>query len=178
MMSLAAPRTIRRLCYAASGLLLAAAAGLVAWGWHPPAPPDAPPALAVKSPAAAESAAETQLASWEALWRKRLQGGAAEAPPPEETPTEAMPAPKSATAHTDADAAFGLRLAGTVLESGKSMAVLIDNQGRILLRSAGDSIATDGGPVSIQRIELHSVALAHQGREVTLRLSSNSGGEP
>lgn len=97
------------------------------------------------------------LEEFEAVWDVRLRQPLFEPPP--------KPAPPVAGAGTAAPA-IGIRLAGTVLESGRSIAVLLMPGGKLEIRRVGDR----AGDVEILAIEADRIVVRQKGRDVTLRL--------
>ena len=64
----------------------------------------------------------------------------------------------------------GLRLMGTMIEVGGSIAILADVDGGVRLAKVGDSIETDVGEGKIDAIELQQVTLSIDGDSVTLKV--------
>ena len=90
-----------------------------------------------------------------------------QAPPPRQEPKPKLrpTLPPKQPRPTDA----GLRVIGTVIESGKSLAIFADTNGSIQLRGEGDSIETSTGSAKIDRIELRQVSISFEDETLTLK---------
>lgn len=82
--------------------------------------------------------------------------------PLQDPPAEAKPAKKNRQPRkrVKQSSKLNLRLIGTVLESGKSMAILSDAEGNILLGAKGQTLHTAAGSVEVESIELDQVKLS------------------
>lgn len=66
-------------------------------------------------------------------------------------------------------AAVGLRVIGTMIEARRSLAILVDADGRIQLRGEGDSIETPVGEGQVDKIELKQVTISLEHDTLTLK---------
>ena len=160
-----APRRIRL------GLTVIAAAActlallVLVWGFLAPyeagneAPSPAarsnPAATARPGPVAAEAPA---LSEFEKLWDVDLRR-------PLVDPAPAVPAASVIRAAAPV-VPIGLKLAGTVVEPGHSVAVFVNPAGRSELKGVGDK----AGPAEVMDIQTDHVTLRYNGSPVTLRV--------
>ena len=111
---------------------------------------DAPP-----RPALATQVSVTRpLDDFAPLWQRRL-GAPLNAPLQISSPRKR----RTTTKRNKNRVQRGLRLIGTVLETGRSVAMFADANGNIHLRSVGDTLDMDSGSAQVDRIELEQVTL-------------------
>lgn len=71
-------------------------------------------------------------------------------------------------------------LVGTIIESGKSVAIISDASGKTDIRAAGEEVELEPTGVLVRKIDSEKVTLEVRGKESTLRLkkdfASSSGG--
>jgi hypothetical protein len=162
-------RTTRLLLHSTSLACLGVSAGVLLLACSSPSL--TPPAASV--PAASAEIAPARIArglsDFEPLWHKSL-GPAAPSPAPSAKKAEELEMKEPADAPGGAATALGVQLIGTVLEKGRSLAVLIDAQGNIVLRSAGEELSGEAGSVRVERIEWNQVTLSGDGRRATLHM--------
>ncbi|MEX2672295.1 MAG: hypothetical protein WD294_09325 [Phycisphaeraceae bacterium] len=87
---------------------------------------------------------------------------------PEDTQQQA-PRPASAVPMT-------VQLMGTVIEHGRSMALLRKTDGTIAICSEGETVDDSGGPVLVERVEANSVTVHYAGAARTLELPVTPAG--
>lgn len=85
-------------------------------------------------------------------------------PQDEIEPKDAAPPPKKRKLVRDIE----MRVVGTLIESGRSLAILVDSEGRIQLRGEGDALETIAGEAKVARIGLKQVTILVEDDELTL----------
>jgi hypothetical protein len=65
---------------------------------------------------------------------------------------------------------LGIRLVGTVMESGRSLAIVIDRQGKLDFRSEGDSLQLEPTGIRVESVSNDSVRVTFQGQSSTWML--------
>jgi hypothetical protein len=109
------------------------------------------------------------------IWGRSLQNGfRAEAPttiaPPKPPIVEAVaPAVSPPPAISD----LGLRLVGTILEEGRSMAIAIDGSGTLDFRGEGDLLRLQPDGIRIDKVSKESVLVSYQGKSSTWQMGQS-----
>jgi hypothetical protein len=162
---------VRLLLWSSAALLGAGAAAIVAWGLGDPPGVVAAGAGAVARPATAPAgSADPPLEAFEEVWDGELGQPL--------VPT-ARPA-AAAVAAVAAPPPVPVKLLGTAVEPGRSMAALAGPDGRPQWRQVGESVAG----AQVLRIDPDQVTVRHGGVAVTLRVQkpatagSPAGGVP
>ncbi|MEK6250082.1 MAG: hypothetical protein N2C12_17995, partial [Planctomycetales bacterium] len=62
-----------------------------------------------------------------------------------------------------------LKLLGTMIEPGKSVAMLQNSSGKVILRSVGDFIDVTSKSVKVQSIERETVMVHYRGQDVQIK---------
>ncbi|MEQ1824847.1 MAG: hypothetical protein ABL921_02845 [Pirellula sp.] len=107
------------------------------------------------------------VANDENVWNRPLQVGFREKPPkPSTLPAiESVPSP-IVSLPRPASLDLGLRLVGTVLETGRSMAIAIDQKGKLDFRNEGEPLQLEPAGVRIDAVAAKSVRVTYQGKSV------------
>ena len=74
------------------------------------------------------------------------------------------------TAVLQTPAEMGLRLVGSMLEAGRSVAILINEQGNVVLGEEGDSIETPAGIAQIKKVAVEQITVLPDDEPHTLRM--------
>ncbi len=148
--------------------LLVGSGAILLWAFRDPAPPT----LEMVEPNAVPQRAMTARASvtrplndFAPVWQRRLEAPLY-APLPGTSPRK----DRTTLKKNKRSAPLGLRLIGTLLESGKSLAMLADADGNIHLRGVGETFNLESGIVEVDRIELQQVTLSIDDRTLTLKM--------
>lgn len=173
-------RTMRRALFAATLLILAATAALVAWAVMPGVEraTSVPPPPPRRQRSANSLPATPTLAELRAVWQRSLR-------PAERVPSNVVNrAPQTVDELDDTEEddeqmtkrlpSLGVRLVGTILESGNSKAIFVDRDGRIELRGVGGQLNAAGQTARVEEIRLASVTLVYRGRRLTLEMPRNA----
>lgn len=90
--------------------------------------------------------------------------------PPEEEPE--MPDEETETPDEETEPApeIGLRVIGTVLEAGRSLAIVADEDGGLQVRGEGEAVETEIGIGEIKRIEYDQITILLEGETQTLKM--------
>jgi hypothetical protein len=161
------PRRIR-LALSAFAVTAAGLAALVlVSGYFAPYDAGAPaapgPATAAAARPAGQAGAVPALAEFEKLWDIDLRRPLVD-PPPAVAAAAAIARPPAGVAPV------GLKLAGTVVEPGHSVAVFVNAAGRSELKSVGDK----AGAAEVVDIQSDRVTLRYGGAPVTLKVQKES----
>ncbi len=163
----------RSLTMLAGGLLLVAA-GAVGWSVSGIDASTARPAGATPITKRIDNAAgdaELNDAALKLILRRPL----VDPPPPTPQPIQPRPTvPASAPPPT-----LQLTLVGTIIESGKSLAIIADASGAFDVKGVGESLELTPAGVSVKRIESEQVELQFAGKTSTVKLDrdrKNRGG--
>lgn len=105
------------------------------------------------------------LEDFEPFLEKRLRTRAPKAEPPPER--------RSVTA-TRAAQSLDIALLGTILEQGRSKAILVGPDGEIELKGVGDSLDITPAGVEVKEIQFASVTLLYRGQTVKLEVESEA----
>jgi len=119
------------------------------------------------------STIESLLAS--EIWSRPLQAGFQIAQTQFETVPKPLidPTPHPAVPQDAVVLDLGLRLVGTVVEQGKSMAIAIDRQGKLDFRGEGDEFQLVPEGVHVDAILIDSIRVSFQGQASTWRLGQS-----
>lgn len=98
-----------------------------------------------------------------AIWQRRLQGWVVEAD------TQALAPSPSSVPFSSSHA--GVRLVGTIIETGNSFAMLVDRHGTIDCRPAGAILQLDPPGIRVDSIASGSAVVSYNGRSETLALT-------
>lgn len=162
-------QTIRLLLRTVACALLLAS-GTLLWQSFGETPPlSASSGEQAKLPQSSETARASvtrPLAEFELVWQRKLGDPLYPMTKVAETPTKK----RTTSKRTRKKAPPGLRLIGTVLESGRSLAMLADASGDIHVRGVGEKLDLTAGEAQIDRIELQQVELSIGGRPMTLKM--------
>jgi len=167
-----------RLLLRLTTLLFAAATVAVVWWVWPSVDETSPTHMTeqVGEPLA-ETAAETTTiatADFDALWDRPLRRPLYDPPPPPQ-PAPVVKRPKPAPRKTEPRPSpppkLDMRLVGTILESGRSMAIVADAAGKIDLKGAGETLDLEPEGVRVESINAESVTVSHNGREQMLKIT-------
>ncbi len=130
------------------------------------------------------SSKENTIAS--GIWTRKLQSGfvvrSSSTIAEPKTPTN-VPLPKVIASPRSATPDTGLRLVGTVIEKGRSMAIAIDRVGKLDFCPEGQSIQLDPEGVRVESVDKDSVHVSFRGQASTwlmgqvLRFESDVGSE-
>ena len=157
--------TVRRLRFSLVALVIVLVVATIStlWiGWRLPyagevAPDDVAVSHRVRAAGKTASTPLPDLAGLERVSQKPLQRALFDPPPPAPVIAHAPPPPQ-------------VRLLGTIIEPGRSLAVLGEPGGKTALRSAGQFVANTGNTVVVVRVETDQVVLKHLDREITVPL--------
>lgn len=116
------------------------------------------------------------LSEFDSISQRQL-GGPLYDPPPEEpieppsepeptTVVEPAPPPRKKNRRKKA----GLRVIGTLIEAGRSMAIIANAEGNIQLCGEGESIETAAGEGQVEKIELDEITLSLDDETLTLKM--------
>lgn len=164
-------RTTRTLLQTTALAFWAASAALVCLAFFPPTL--APPAEGLAVAATGRNGdvgrrSERTLTDFEPLWGKPLRP--VNPSPPAPPQPEPLPTKEQVASAAGSSSGLGVQLIGTVLEKGRSLAVLIDGQGNIVLRAVGETLSGGAEAVRVERIELNRVTLSGESQRVTLHM--------
>lgn len=102
------------------------------------------------------------------IWQRSLRGGfatgraaAPAAPQPTRRPTPQPKPPK-----TD----LGIRLVGTIVEDGNSIAIATDQSGRLSFQSEGNAFDLEPAGVTLRRITAADVTVSFEGQTLTMKV--------
>jgi len=165
---------VRRLLYATAALCLLISAGLWAWVWWPgqSPPPRFPHSRSprLRSTRLIGLPPASQLRE---LAQTRLRRPLVD-PPPKKKPTVSRPSrPRPSIRPLPR---LQWRLIGTVLESDRSAAILIDGRGRVRVVRLGQALPETAGASKIEQVEADRVVVSHRGRQVELTMPKPTGG--
>lgn len=159
-------RRTKFLLWTAAWLLGAAGAAAIGWGVLAPydvgvAPAPAGGGTSRRGPAPATRPSLPPLEEFEAAWAVNLRR------PLRDAPAALSPALAGATRQTAPPAPPpSFKLAGTVVEPGRSVALLQTTEGRVELKSVGERM----GAAEILEIAIDRVVIRHNGQPHTLKL--------
>ena len=165
------PRT-RLLIRGAATVLLFSSAALVAWAFQSPVALDDRADLVVAKRAAAKKSklvGSPPLSDFAKVWQIELRRPLYDPPPPAQ---EEKPKKKDPTKKRRREAVAeggGLRLVGTMLENGRSLAIFTDATGKVDFKGVGETLELAPG-TRVDLIELKQVTISEQGRATVLRL--------
>ena len=156
-------------------VLLLSSVDLIAWAFQSPVALDdqASDLVAANRSAAhqAKLVRSPPLNDFAKFWLTELRRPLYDPPPaPKEAKTDnKKDSPQKRRRHKSVPETGGLRLVGTMLEDGRSMAVFTDASGKIELKGVGEALELSPG-TRVDRIELTQVTISEQGRPTVLRL--------
>jgi len=173
------PSTTRRLFDSGSAVVGLLTASAVAWTAWPVTRAIDDESLLGKRIASLSSdidgndATAAQIARWESIWERPLQGksprsssrdpvAAPSEPPPRRTPEAERP--------RVASPAFGMKLIGTVVERGRSVAIVSDSGGSLGFAGVGETFDLQPGGVQVVRIDDGSATMRYRNKQTTLRI--------
>lgn len=163
---------LRRGLNAGSVVCGVAALGLIARSWLTVVPIDPlkPPPRVLTTPP--KSANSLRLADLESAWNRSLQGGfvPADAAPSPTRPPDMIAAP--APMPPSPSETLGIRLVGTILESGHNLAIATDRQGRVAYQTEGETFALSPEGILISEIQRDEVRVSYRGQTMTLRIGA------
>jgi hypothetical protein len=143
-----------------------AAAAVVYWGAQEPSTPKTDIGSGVGTIAAPRALTTVPLLSeFREVWGKRLQGAAPAAPPARDN--------RGDEPHNRVTNSSRVRLIGTILEAGHSVAVFLGPAGEVDIKSVGDDLEIAPTGMRVEEIRLASVTLSYRGKSLTLELPSN-----
>ena len=177
-----------------SASILVAAIGVGVWGWFADgrlAEPSTRSNSHINKPLAVSSTegsvspnrSSKESTSTSGIWSRKLQSGfiAKLSPTIAEPKTLSnVPLPNAIAPRSTAPDA-GLRLVGTVIEKGRSMAIAIDRAGKLDFCPEGNSIQLEPEGVRIESVDTDSVRVSFRGQSTTwlmgqmLRFESDVG---
>ena len=142
---------------------------MLIWAFREPVSPglDVTESASTRQESAPTSTHVTRpLSDFAAVWERPL------AAPLYDTAIETKPAKKKRpkSRRNKNNVVSGVRLVGTVLESGRSLAVLADSSGHIHLRGVGEAVDLDSGMAEVESIEFQKVSLTVNGKLLTLSM--------
>jgi len=106
------------------------------------------------------------------LWQIELRRPLYDPPPPPKVVKQNKKDPlKKRRRKNDADPA-GMRLVGTMLESGRSIAIFTDSSGKVDLKGEGEQLDLSPG-ATVDRIELTQVTIFERGRATVMKLPNS-----
>ena len=126
------------------------------------------------APSASPSSFDSLMAS--EIWTRPLQVGFQTTATQSETtpkPQLIAPTPQPVVPQRPAVSDLGLRLVGTVVEQGKSMAIAIDRQGKLDFRGEGDLFQLVPEGIRIDAVLVDSIRVSFQGQASTWRLGQS-----
>jgi len=151
---------IRKLCFAlATGLCLAGAAAILAWGTKPLAPLATAAAqsathVATSRELAATHDREPTRDDFASLWDRPLRRALYDPPPPPPVVRELPP--------------LGVELLGTIIEPDNSMALVRSEQGSVEYKRVGDIVGPVDSPASVVEIGAESIIVERAEERITL----------
>lgn len=164
---------------------MAAAAGIGYWGATAPLTSEASRSL-VSAEGGEEPADRTRssksredlVARLALVWSRPLLGPLVDPLPP---PVVSPPEPTVVTPLVPREPTrtpLDVRLVGTILEAGRSMALLADSSGRIHLKRSGETIELPAGDtIEVGDILVDQVTVTRRGESVSLTLPPREGNE-
>lgn len=177
-----------------SASILFAAIGVGVWGWfadgHLTEPStrsdrhiDKPLAVASTEGSGSQNRSSKESISTSDIWSRKLQSGFIAKSSPTNTEPRMLsnvPLPNAIVPRSAAPDA-GLRLVGTVIEKGRSMAIAIDRVGKLDFCPEGNSIQLEPEGVRVESVGPDSVRVSFRGQSATwlmgqmLRFESDVG---
>lgn len=167
-MAQATPRQLRIVLTGTSVLFWLGALGAVYWAWRSPMPRVSRVAMAVRQRPTALPSSSLEVASLEPLLNKRLRRPLYDPPPPSK-PTVAKTDRAKKNRQRRA-APPDVQLIGTVLEEGRSVAILMDRQGQIELKESGQTLQTVIPGAKVTQVTRNEVHLDYRGQSMILRM--------
>jgi type II secretory pathway component PulC len=162
--------TQRRCLTTLAGGLLLAAVGAVAWSVSGIAPTAKTATEGVPSLANALDDSFSQRTLSDAELNMALRHPLTDPPPPKPRPV----APRVVAPAPQPPPKLQLTLVGTIIESGKSLAIIADSQGAFDVKGVGESLELSPAGVSVQRIDSEQVELQYQGKTSTVKLDRDA----
>ena len=162
----------RLLIRGAATVLLLSSAALLAWAFQSTAAvDDQADRLATRRAASKKTklVGSPPLKDLAKVWQIELRRPLYDPPPP---PKEEKAKKKDRTKKRGRDALAdggGLRLVGTMLENGRSMAIFTDATGKVDFKGVGETLELSPG-ARVDVIELMQVTISEQGRATVLQL--------
>lgn len=149
--------------------------------WRAFQDPTLPPIQALDSGNSASRAASSvqftlPLAEFAAITQLQLGAPLHDPPEPEEDVEPEIPdeepfeEPEMAEEEDPEPPGMGLRVIGTVLEAGRSMAIVADEDGGLQVKGEGEKIETEIGTGEIERIEYDQITILLDGEKQTLTM--------
>ena len=177
---------IRRSMNLAALGFVSAAVGVVAWAWLsiPQLAPTYDPTTSETKATGKESMnddnnddsmTKRQALIASDLWSRPLRSGF-QLQTVQTTPSYVAPKPASPPLPSSPFAAttdLGLRLVGTVLEKGESMAIAVDRQGKLDFRKEGESFQLMPEGVRVENVSVDSIRVSYQGQDSTWKLGES-----
>lgn len=150
--------------------LLTAAVGVAAWAAREPRVAVTEPALAPRAASRIEAApAVPRLEELAAVWSRPLRRSLVELPARQAADTAGAKPPRGRKGGGTAQGE-PLRVVGTVLEAGRSVAILMDASGAIHVRQTGETLGEPLAGAVVEKVERQRVVLMHEGRSIVLEM--------
>ncbi len=173
-------RRLRLILRAGAGLLGLGSLASAWWAWmyHP----SDDVAVAVTSPRSSTLTVETAPASrtlddFADVWSRPYQRPLVDPPPPAPVPlpkpaapVRQAPQPVPPPAPPDPQ----VQLVGTIIEQGRSIAIITDQTGKIDMKGEGETLNLSPGDIRIDRIDSQEVAVTYCGHQLTLTMQKSS----
>jgi hypothetical protein len=159
----------RLLIRGAATVLLLSSATLIAWAFQSPvAVDDQADLMAAKRVASKKTklVGSPPLKDFAKVWKTELRRPLYDPPP---LPKEDKKDSRKKRRREAVPDAGGLRLVGTMLEDGRSMAIFTDATGKVDFKAVGETLDLSPG-ARVDQIELTQVTISEQGRATVLRL--------
>lgn len=159
-------------------LLMAAASGVLWWGWQSPTGKGTEAQAKSSQTNETPEAVNTRgvaIADFSSVWDRPLRGPLYDPPPATPKPV-AKPKPVVRTPpkpKTPPPPKLDIRLVGTILESGHSMAIAADATGKVDVKSSGQVLDLEPVGVRIEEIAADTVTVSYNGQTSTLKLSKS-----
>ncbi len=162
------PRSQRRGLYLTGLVCLIGSGGMCFWGWMPLASEGHKPKGREPSvPTAARLTQSPALQEFADLASVRLRRPLVDPPPPIKKPVR-KPAPP--VRRSPKAPRLDIRLVGTVLEQGKSTAILVDSQGQIRVGREGESWKVGSATIRVDTVTREAAVISKDEQTVRLEL--------
>ena len=161
-------RQTRLLLNVMTTLLFAVTGGVFWWAMQPPAESSAAP-WTPPEPQQADAGPSQSLdaESFADLWDRPLAGPLYDPPPVDPKPAPPVqPEPEPEPEPTPLE----VRLVGTIIEAGRSMAIVTDASGKIDLKQVGGVLDLEPPGIRVDQIEAETVTVSFQGAQSRLKM--------
>ncbi len=162
--------TQRRYLTTLAGGLLLGAVGAIAWSVSGIEPTAMTPTAGVPPIANPFDDSSSQRTLSDAELNIALRHPLTDPPPPKPRPV----APRVVAPVLQPPPTLQLTLVGTIIESGKSLAIIADSSGDFDVKGVGESLELSPAGVSVKRIDSEQVELQYRGKTSTVKLDRDA----